>query len=149
MKQYKIIAPEVAGSLGTQTVIDISTHPPLISTLHYEFFGWQGDDILESFPCFIVTEKLKKKIEENKLTGITFDNVIITKSEEFMELYGDLNLPQFYWLKVNGCINIDDFCISKKNYLMVSLEASIILKECNLEHSDLLEEYMNNEESIQ
>ncbi len=80
---YKIIEPEVAGSLGEQAQIDNSFFPPLIKNLNYEFEGWLGDDILESFPCYIVTEQLRKGIESEGLTGINFDEVLVSKSELF------------------------------------------------------------------
>lgn len=46
---YKLIEPEVAGSLGKETELDSSVFPPHVKKLHYEFDGWLGDDILESF----------------------------------------------------------------------------------------------------
>lgn len=50
-----MIEPEVAGSLGKEKKLDNSVFPPHIKKLHYEFDGRLGDDILESFPCYIVT----------------------------------------------------------------------------------------------
>ena len=64
---YKYIEPEVAGGLGNETIIDKNYHPPIVKKLHYEFNGWLGDDILESFPCFIVSERLKNEIIKKNL----------------------------------------------------------------------------------
>ncbi|APF85630.1 hypothetical protein HI806_01945 [Ralstonia solanacearum] len=52
---YFFLEPEVAGALGENTVLDASTHPPRVEKLHFEFSGWLGDAILESFPCVIAT----------------------------------------------------------------------------------------------
>lgn len=93
---YKLIETEVAGGLGEQIQMDNSFFPPLIKNLHYEFEGWLGDDILESFPCYIVTERLRDGIELGKLTGVSFDKVFISKSETFLELYPDRELPNFF-----------------------------------------------------
>ena len=60
---YYFIEPEVAGGWGGNTIADTSVHPPKISKLHYQFDGWLGDDLLESFPCFIVSESLKHESE--------------------------------------------------------------------------------------
>ncbi|GGJ53754.1 hypothetical protein ALP32_02980 [Pseudomonas avellanae] len=43
---YYHIEPEVAGSLGEQTVIDTESWPPKVSRLEYQFDGWLGDELL-------------------------------------------------------------------------------------------------------
>ena len=132
---YKYIEPEVAGGLGKKTIMKINVHPPFVEKLNYEFSGWLGDDILESFPCFIVSERLKNGIENNNLTGINFDDVIITKSNEFIDLYPDKKLPKFYWAKINGEIYIDDFIIGKDYRLMISERAFHSLNLFNVKNA--------------
>lgn len=134
---YKLIEPEVAGSLGDQTQLDNSFFPPLIKNLHYEFEGWLGDDILESFPCYIVTERLRKGIESEQLSGISFDQVLVSKSETFLELYPDRELPNFFWAKINGESNRDDFFITEKNGLAISERAYSLLKNYNIGQADV------------
>ncbi|UTX50278.1 hypothetical protein [Chryseobacterium sp. MA9] len=134
---YKLIEPEVAGGLGVQTQMDNSFFPPLIKNLHYEFEGWLGDDILESFPCYIVTERLRDGIELEKLTGVSFDKVLISKSETFLELYPDRELPNFFWAKINGESNRDDFFITEKNGLAISERAYSLLKNYNIDQADI------------
>ncbi|BFO64213.1 hypothetical protein [Chryseobacterium sp. KCF3-3] len=134
---YKLIEPEVAGSLGDQTQIDNSFFPPLIKNLHYEFEGWLGDDLVESFPCYIVTERLRKGIESKQLSGISFDQVLVSKSETFLELYPDRELPNFFWAKINGESNKDDFFITKKNILAISEKAYSLLKGYNIDQADV------------
>jgi len=134
---YKLIEPEVAGGLGEKTQMDNSFFPPLIKNLHYEFEGWLGNDILESFPCYIVTEKLRDGIELEKLTGVSFDKVLISKSETFLELYPDRELPNFFWAKINGESNRDDFFITEKNGLAISERAYLLLKNYNIDRADI------------
>lgn len=137
---YKFIEPEVAGGFGEKTQMDNSFFPPVIRTLHYEFDGWLGDDILESFPCYIVTESLKNGIESEKLSGISFDNVFVSKSESFIELYPDRELPSFFWAKINGEPYKDDFFITKENTLAISEKAYLLLKKYNISQADISEE---------
>ncbi|WP_288447477.1 hypothetical protein [uncultured Chryseobacterium sp.] len=134
---FRLIEPEVAGGLGERTQIDNSFFPPLIINLHYEFEGWLGNDILESFPYYIVTEKLRKGIEHEKLTGISFDNVTVSKSETFLELYPDRELPNFFWAKINGESNRDDFFITEKNGLAISERAYSLLENYNIDQADI------------
>jgi len=132
---YRIIEPEVAGSLGNKTEMDTSIHPPIIKSLHFEFDGWLGDDLLETFPCFIITRDLKLSIEDNNLSGISFDNVIITKSETFKELYNGRNLPKFYWAKINGKPYDNDFFLGADYRLHISEKAFSVLKKFKIDNA--------------
>lgn len=134
---YKVIEPVVAGGLGEKTQMDNSFFPPVVKSLHYEFDGWLGDDILESFPCYIVTNALRSGIESENLTGVIFDNVTIYKSETFLELYPDKDLPIFFWLKITGEENKDDFFITKKNGLAISERAYLLLKKYDIQGADI------------
>ena len=95
---FKSIDPEVAGGLGEDTILDTTVHPPIVYQLHYEFQGWLRNDILESFPCFIVTNALKEAILNAHLSGVAFDYVKVTTSYEFRQLYPAATLPPFNWM---------------------------------------------------
>lgn len=139
---YKYIEPEVSGGLGVETDINNNVHPPIIKKLHYVFDGWLGDDILETFPCFIVSERLMKSIIKNQLKGILFDNVKITKSEEFLDYHTNTRLPDFYWMKVYGKLDVDDFVIAEDYRLLVSEKASEVIGYFNIKNA-ILEDYIS------
>src|SRR5512142_3190556 len=96
------VSPEVAGELGADTVMDTSVHPPRVDRLTYELHGWLGDDLLESFPVFVVTARLAQARRGPELTGWRLGPVQVTRSEEFDELHPDRELPGFFWLQVDG-----------------------------------------------
>ena len=135
MIMYRYLEPEVAGGMGDDTILDNSVHPPIVKFLHYRFSGWMGDDILETFPCFIFSERLKNAIENNKLKGISFDSVKISKSEDFEMTSINLELPQFYWGKINGLFGTDDFVIAKDLRLLVSNSAYGIINQFNISNA--------------
>ena len=135
MKSYFYIEPEVAGGWGANTVVDTSCHPPHVSKLNYEFSGWIGDDLLESFPCYIVTERLQKDLIKTGLTGFFFDEVEISKSEEFMDVFGDKHLPNFAWLKIVGDAGKDDFGIADDYRLVISDAAYNLLRSHQLNNA--------------
>lgn len=120
MMRYFYLDPEVAGGLGRHTVMDVSVHPPIVTKLNYEFEGWLGDAILESFPCFIVTVEAKSALLRGDASGATFDHVEVTTSDMFRDLQPDQKLPPFVWLKVNGRAGHDAFGIAKDYRLVVS-----------------------------
>jgi hypothetical protein len=141
---YRYIEPEVSGGFGKDTILDNSVHPPMIKKLHFVFDGWLGDDILESFPCFIVTDSLRKKIESEGMTGLIFDNLKISKSQTFKTLYKNKQLPTFYWAKINGKYKNDDFSLGEDYRLIVSEKAFLILKEFNTNNA-IFEEITDND----
>jgi hypothetical protein len=101
---YFSLEPEVAGSLGKNTVIDTEVHPPSVKHLHYELDGWLGDDLLESFPCYIATDRFRCAILDVAGTGYSFAEVEISISDQFHELYPSRELPVFWWLKISGSL---------------------------------------------
>ena len=139
---FRYIEPEVAGGFGKDAKLDTTVHPPIVYILHYEFTGWLGNDILESFPCYIVTEKLKNEIVNKHLTGVSFDQVKVTRSDEFIELYPDKVLPDFCWMKIDGKPGKSDFGVSDDLRLVISEKAYESLILFNLSAADL-EEFEN------
>jgi hypothetical protein len=134
---HRSVRPEVAGGFGEQTELDFSVSPPDVVKLNYEFSGWLGDDILETYPCFIVTERLRVQVEEAGLTGMHFDSVVISKSEIFDELYPGRELPAFYWAKVVGDES-DDFLIDRSSgVLLISEKAFGIISKCCVDNAVL------------
>ena len=134
---FKTIEPEVAGGFGEDTKLDNTVHPPIVYQLHYEFQGWLLNDILETFPCFIVTENLKKAILEAALTGVDFDYVKVSASYEFKQLYPEAVLPTFNWMKIFGKAGQNDFGISDKLLLIISEKAYNLLSLFNISAADV------------
>jgi hypothetical protein len=133
--RYYEIRPEVAGGLAKGSVLDRSTHPPIVHKLHYEFDGWLGDALLESFPCFVVTDHLAKALERSDLRGIRFSPVATSTSEEFQEIYPGRQLPDFRWMQVRGRAGEDDFGIASDLVLVVSERALELLRRFGIEHA--------------
>jgi hypothetical protein len=133
---FTILEPEVAGGWGPRTVADRSVHPPRVERLHYEFAGWLGDDLLESFPCYVVTPSLAEALGAAQCTGFSLDDVLVTSTEEFRELYPGRKLPAFRWLKVHGVAGTDDFGHASDFRLVVSSRALAVLDEFQLQHAE-------------
>ncbi|MCH8498306.1 MAG: hypothetical protein LAT63_07500 [Marinobacter sp.] len=136
---YFYIEPEVSGGFGDNAVVDTSVHPPRLSKLHCQFDSWLGDDLLETFPCYVVSKPLANEIGSAKLTGYTLGDVEVSKSEKFEELCPGKALPEFYWFKVTGEAGKDDFGIAEDYRLVVSERALEVLKKGKIEESDLEE----------
>lgn len=141
MRYSYYIEAEVAGRLGENTILDTSRHPPIIKKFHYEFMGWMGDDLIETFPGYVVTERLRMAIENSGVTGIEFDRVEISHREECLIYSGSFDWKQpFYWAKVIGIFGIDDIALSKDFRMLVSEKAFQIIKSFNFKNANY-EEY--------
>jgi hypothetical protein len=132
-----LIKPEVAGNIADSDFIDRSARPPIIKKLRYLFDGWSGDDLITSMAIFIVTNRLKLSLEKEELTGIRFEDVDIFTSEQFKELYGEKQLPKFYWMQITGYPGKNDFSMSPKHRLVVSSKALSLLNKFQLSSADL------------
>ncbi|HWX43221.1 MAG TPA: hypothetical protein VN345_18890 [Blastocatellia bacterium] len=138
--KYFYLEPEVAGGFGEGSVLDTSVHPPRVARLHYEFYGWLGGDLLTSFPSYIVTDRLKDKLQKSDATGYELDRVEVTKSEFFKDMYPKAPpLPRFHWLKITGQAGLDDFGMATNHRLVVSERILRLLQSLNLSDSDIRE----------
>jgi hypothetical protein len=133
--EWWVVVPEVAGELGEHTVLDTSVHPPRVARFHHRFEGWLGDDLLEAFPCFLVTSDLAKVLEEARLVGFSLDTVEVSVSPEFLELFPGRPMPEFRWLKITGENRNADFRLTPDFRLEVSSRALEVLKKHKLAHA--------------
>ena len=133
--RHFIITPEVAGGLGPKTQIDTSVHPPIVSRLHYVFDGWLGDDLLETFPCFIASRGLTESFVSAGLTGFSVADVEVSRSEQFTDIYGDWQLPEFMWIQISGLAGEHDFGQSSSG-LVVSDRCLRLIQTFSASHLD-------------
>ncbi len=132
-----VVSPEVAGELGDNTIMNTSVHPPEVSRFHHRFEGWLGDDLLEVFPCFLVSSALAKALEEAGLVGFSLDEVEVSTSPEFQELYPGRTFPEFRWLKITGKNRNADFWLTPDFRLEVSSRTLEVLKKFNIAHAEI------------
>ncbi len=130
-----VLSPEVAGELGENTIMNTSVHPPDVSHFHHRFEGWMGDELLEVFPCFLVSSALAKALEEARLVGFSLDDVDVSVSPEFQELYPGRTLPELRWFKITGKDRAADFWLTPDFRLEVSSRALEVLRKFKMAHA--------------
>jgi hypothetical protein len=129
-----VLEPEVAGGWGISTVADTSTYPPHVSALEYRFDGWLGDELLESFTCYIVTARVAHALRLSALSGFVLRPVRITRSSEFEEFKPGFVFPDFEWLDIVGKAGLTDFGRDSNHRLVVSETARSLLKGFDIDH---------------
>ena len=99
-----------------------------------------------------MSERLKLFLEKSDFRGFDFNTIEITKAEYFDDNYDlDIPLPKFYWMKIIGKADKNDFYLESKIDLYCSERLLIKLRELfslnNLEidpvKDDELEAFLN------
>ncbi|MDX8514955.1 hypothetical protein [Mesorhizobium captivum] len=130
--EYFYVEPVCAGGMDRGIVMDRSVHPPIVSKLVYQIDGWPGDVLIESFPCFLVTEGAERALLKAGFSGATFADVEITISDNFRDVFSNVKLPLLVWLKVDGKAGRDDFGIASNLQLVISERILDVLDELGL-----------------
>jgi hypothetical protein len=130
--KYYALSPEVAGELGERTEMDTAVHPPVVSRLHYEFSDWLGDELVESFPVFLISTALGQSAASAGLSGFVLADAETTLSEEAEELLDGETIPEFRWLQITGRPGAADFGQTAEARLVVSERALDLLRQGSL-----------------
>jgi len=118
MKKYEKIIPEVIVGIGDNTEYYptefIEGQKRVITKLHIQLEDWLGDDLMEIYPCYIVTQQLKEALENNSFIGFTFAEIEVTEDEYFEDNYQlKKPRPDFFWIKIAGIKGQDDLYINE------------------------------------
>jgi hypothetical protein len=134
---YYLLRPEVAGGWGPNIKVHRQTHPPVVTHLHYEFEGWLGDDLLTTFPEFIVTERLARALEQSTLSGFRLAPAEISPGGMWEQLYPDRSPPQCRWLRISAAAGKADFGRTALADLVVSQAGLDILRGFSLKECEV------------
>ncbi len=130
--KYFELTTQAAGSFGESVEFAGSRQerPPKVTKMAYDFESWPEDSINGWMSHYIVTKELAQALESANppLTGFSVGEVEVTTESQFDELYGDRELPEFVWLKVEGEAGKNDFGLSLKNSIVVSDRVLEIIK---------------------
>lgn len=141
--KYFVIEPEVAGSLGSDTILDRSTHPPIVNRLEFRFEGWLGDPIVESFPVFLARSDLVSRFKAIGITGYQIADAKITISDDLKATDPKLSIPPFEWVQIIGKSKHDDFFLAVDFRLVISEKVKAAVEEYGVKYWSI-EEYEPN-----
>jgi hypothetical protein len=126
-------------------ILDSSVHPPMIGQVGLEIDFWPADDLFQVWPIFFVTERLRSilKSKSKFAEKIEFSKTVsVKKGQNFVALYPDSVLPDFYWkIDISGIPGVDDFGLWNRMCLVVSEKALKLLRNNHVTHAeaDLIE----------
>lgn len=123
-----LLEPEVAGYV---------VESPM--GLEHIFDGWLGDELIATFPYFLITNNLLNNLLIEKISGYSSRAIGISKSDIFNEIYEDKTLPGFVEMLIEGRVILEnnvikywdgkDVCLSQTKDLVVSEKVFSILNK--------------------
>ena len=146
--KYYALEPEVPGQLDKNTSIKPSNEGPYaqyVEHLGIRIGGWMGDDLMEIYPCFIVTSILLDALAVSALSGFEIDTVDVSLDKQllmFPDMAASWPIPKLYWLKITGKAGKDDFGLSPADapvMLIVSGHSLNLLQSFHLESCEVSE----------
>ena len=114
------LEPHVAGELGGATRLDPSQHPPAVSEVEYLLDGPEADELIESFPVFLVSTALAERLSVEGLTGFALGQATVRPGAEYTAMYGDAAHPDYLWLRPDGSAPSEDAWLDHEYRLCVS-----------------------------
>lgn len=145
---YYILNPEVPGGMGQDTIIkppSAGSYLPHVDVLHLVISGWMGDDLLTSFPCFMVTNRLKHALEVSNLSGFKIAEMDVTIDPQllmFPQMAASWPLPELHRLKIVGRAGTEDFGLTPLDApvsLVVSSLALELLQKFQIKECEIVE----------
>ncbi|MFT4008828.1 MAG: hypothetical protein QM655_02180 [Nocardioidaceae bacterium] len=124
--------PQVAGELGPDTDLDTSTHPPKVKRLEYVLDQPETDELITSFPVFLVSDQLGSRLKKAHLDGFKLTKAPVRPSDNYRQLYGKAEHRDYRWLQVTGAPGRSDFWLDQSFNLCVSDGAMAILESAVL-----------------
>jgi hypothetical protein len=125
------IDPQVAGELGEGTVMDSSVHPPAVSRVEFILDYPETDDLIQSFPIYLLSDELADRVVQSGLAGIRLEDVDVRPSEEFLAAFGEAPHRNYRWLQLENSEGADAW-ISDALELCISDRMMRILEEATL-----------------
>ena len=131
--------PQVAGELGEGTRLDGHSHPPTVDKVDYVLDGPDTDDLVQSFPVFLVTIRLGRVLLAADLTGFSLAEASVRPGDGYTDAFGEAPHRRFSWLQVRGVASQDDCWLDSTHLLCVSARMMDRLQGANLSNCTIEE----------
>lgn len=121
-----VLEPLVAGELGEGTDLDATKHPPVVRQVDYVLDLPTDEDLIQSFPVYLVSEELAAALATANLAGFQLDDAHVRPSDQY-EVFGGGPPPKRYrWLRLDPSPAPDCWldehyrlCVSERMYAVV------------------------------
>ena len=94
------LEPHVAGELGRRRS-SIRRQPPIVTAVEYVLDGPDADDLIESFPVFLVSATLAERLDGAGLTGFVLEHAVVRPSADYEAVHGDVPQSPYRWMRLH------------------------------------------------
>lgn len=126
------LEPQVAGELGEATEFDPSPHPPIVTAVEYVLDAPDADDLIESFPVFLVSATLAERLGRAGLTGFALEDATVRPSTEYLAIHGDAPHSKYRWMRLHRYDSTADAWLDGSQRLCVSDRTMEVLRSYRL-----------------
>jgi len=95
------------------------------------------DDLIESFPVFLVSALLAEHLEAKHLGGFALGHATVRPSSEYIACYGCAPHADFRWLRLGDASRRSDAWLDREHHLCVSDAMMEVLREFRLDRCDI------------
>jgi hypothetical protein len=118
--EYYIVEPVADAELGEQAVISFAETPREIINAHVYLFGYPESDLVQAYPLFLATSRLRAAIENSNIRGAIFLPCKVSKSDQYDELSHTTSIPEMFCLEPMGADGVDDLVYHTETELKAS-----------------------------
>jgi len=123
-----VLDPLVAGQLGERTDLNATTHPPVVRHVDYVVDLPTDEDLIQSFPVFLVSEDLAGALAAANLTGFRLEDADVRPSDQYGGFGGgEVPIKHYRWLRLDSSDPADCWlderlrlCVSDEMYAVIS-----------------------------
>lgn len=106
--KYYIVTPAAEAETGEEAIFSSSGHSRKIVFLHVYLVTYPESDLIQAYPAFIVTKKLRLAIESAGISGAKFLPCKVSKDPQYDDYSYTTDLPEMFGLEPDGVENVDD-----------------------------------------
>ena len=106
--KYYIVTPAAEAETGEEAIFSSKDNPRKIIFLHVYLVTYPESELIQAYPAFIVTKKLRSAMESTGISGAKFLPCKVSKDPQYDDYSNTPDLPEMFGLEPFGVEDIDD-----------------------------------------
>lgn len=106
--KYYIITPATEAETGEEAIFSTGDKPRKIVFLHVYLVNYPESELLQAYPAFLVTRKLRSAMESLGISGVKFLPCKVSKDPQYDDYSFTSDLPEVFGMEPCGVENIND-----------------------------------------
>jgi hypothetical protein len=104
----------------------------MVSQVDYVIDGPDADELIQSFPVFLVSTDLGSRLKDAGLSGFELTGARIRPSDNYQAIYGNEPHLQYLWMQVTGAAGESDCWLDESFQICVSDRMMTVIQTAKL-----------------